>query len=425
MKRKIIALIAAFIIQPLLCGASWSAASETGRQIFEGGTFTLDRVDPPATPATPLNNADGLLFPEDGSMPMAAWYTDLEQAVSPGLVSALAAEGVELRGIKFRYDWIQDIAVFSRGGAIILQAEMPVRILKDLGLTMGVFDFDDNLTAVSEHTAESIGSTSRRMKWTFLEGGGLITGSFRDGRPYAIITPSPVEGARNLYLEKTRIAISSADAKVLVAKDLEVDEDDLFIIPAFRHIDLFIAPLRGGELLLSDPSKTAGVLKQLLAGSLQDREREQLAGMLELYQNGFQPVYSGSAPPDIAGKPMGDRLFAYDKSETAMLDAVERELSGRFKIVRTAGVFKNLERYINSAESLYIRDGINFFNGFTGSGRSGKLFQITNGAAGLTALENYWRSVLVAQGVAPERVYFPGSYSQGAGLDCRGAPAGQ
>ena len=96
-----------------------------------------------------------------------------------------------------------------------------------------------------------------------------------------------------------------------------------------------------------------------------------------------------------------------------------------FKIVRTAGVFKNLERYVNSAESLYIRDGINFFNGFTGSGRSGKLFQITNGAAGLAALENYWRSVLEDQGVAPERVYFPGSYSQGAGLDCRGAPSGQ
>jgi hypothetical protein len=122
---------------------------------------------------------------------------------------------------------------------------------------------------------------------------------------------------------------------------------------------------------------------------------------------------------------MGSRQFVYDKYETAMLDAVERELSGRFKIVRAAGVFMDIGKYYGGAEGSYIRDGINFFNGFTGAGRSGSLFQITNGTGGLTALEDYWRSVLAAQGVAPEHVYFPGSYGSGAGLDCQGAPSGK
>ena len=379
----------------------------------------------PPLPATPVNGADGRLFPEDGSMPMAAWYTDTERAPSPGLKAALAGEGVELRDMKFHYDWIQDIALFSRSGALVLQAEMPVDILKDMGLTMGVLNDDDMLTAVSEPDAAQLGVSYRRMNWTFLEGGGLITGAFSDGSPYAIVTPAPVEGARKLYQDKTGAVIDAAQARRLVAEDLGVTADNLFIIPASRHMDLFISPLKGGTLLLSDPSKTAGVLKQLLAGRLPARERERLSGMLELYEKGFQPVYSASAPPDIAGKPMGSRQFVYDHYETDMLDAVERALSGHFKIVRAAGVFMDLGSYSNSTEGSYIRDGINFFNGFTGSDRAGNLFQITNGTGGLTALENYWRSVMAAQGVAPEHVYFPGSYGFGAGLDCQGAPSGK
>ena len=377
------------------------------------------------SPAAPVNGADGRLFPEDGSIPMAAWYTDMRRALSPGLKAALAGEGVELRDMKFHYDWVQDIALFSRSGALVLQAEMPLEILKDMGLTMGVLNDDELLTAVSETSAADIGAAYRRMKWTFLEGGALITGSFSDGSPYAIVTPAPVEGARKLYQDKTGTGIDAAQARRLVAEDLGVTAENLFVIPASRHMDLFISPLKGGTLLLSDPSKTTGVLKQLLAGRLPALERERLSGILELYEKGYQPVYSATAPPDIAGKPMGSRQFVYDNYETGMLDAVERALSGRFKIVRAAGVFLEIGSYANSAEGRYIRDGINFFNGFTGSGRAGNLFQITNGASGLTALENYWRSVMAALGVAPERVYFPGSYGFGAGLDCQGAPSGK
>jgi hypothetical protein len=425
MKKSAFLFLAALLVQPFFCGPSSSAVPEAGWPAFDGDALILGADNTFPTPAASVNDADGRLFPEDGSMPMAAWYTDMGHAPSPGLKAALAGEGVELRDMKFQYDWVQDIALFSRSGALVLQAEMPLEILKDMGLTMGVLNDDEMLTAASETSAANIGAAHRRMKWTFLEGGGLITGSFSDGSPYAIVTPAPVEGARKLYQDKTGAAIDAAQARRLVAEDLGVTPDDLFVIPASRHMDLFISPLKGGTLLLSDPAKTAGVLKQLLAGRLQAGERERLSGILELYEKGFQPVYSAAAPPDIAGKPMGSRQFVYDHYETDMLDAVEKVLSGRFKIVRAAGVFMDLGSYANSAEGRYIRDGINFFNGFTGSGRAGNLFQITNGTGGLTALENYWRSVMAAQGVTPERVYFPGSYGFGAGLDCQGAPSGK
>ena len=424
MNNSGLVFLAAFLAQPLFCGSSRSAVPEAGWRVFARGALASAGVKIPLAPTVPVTGAGGGLFPEDGSMPMAGWFTDTAHAVSPGLKAALANEGVELRDIKFQYKWIQDIALFSRTGALVLQAGMPTEILHDLGLSMGVLSDDDRLMAVSEDTAADIGVGSRGMKWTFLEGGGLITGSFSDGRPYAILTKSPIDGARKFYEYKTGAAISAREARLLVAEDLGVSPDNLFVVPATRHLDLIISPMRGGTLFLSDPSKTVGVLKGLLAGRLPAQERKRLAGMLDFYENGFQPVYSLTAPRDIAGKPMGSRQFAYDTYETGMLDAVARELSGRFKIVRVAGMFKNIERYEGS-EGSYIRDAIDFFNGFTGENRAGDLFQITNSGNGLSSLENYWRSVLAEQGVAPKHVYFPGSYGVGAGLDCDGAPSGK
>jgi len=424
MNKRRFPLLVAFLLQPLFCGSSRSAMPEIGWPAFSDIYLASGGLETLPAPAVPVNSADDRLFPEDGSMPMAAWYMDVEHHPANAVKTALANEGVELKDVKFQYKWIQDIALFSRTGALVLQAGMPTEILQDLGLSMGVLGDDDRLIAVSEHTAADIGAASRRMKWTFLEGGGLITGSFPDGRPYAILTPSPIDGARKLYKYKTGLEIGVPQARRLVAEDLGVEPDNLFVVPATRHMDLFISPIRGGVLLLSDPSKTVGILKRLLAGNIPDKERTRLAGMLELYKNGFQPVYSMTAPPDIAGKPMGNRQFAYDKHEVAMLNAVEKALSGRFKVIRVAGIFNELTKY-DGSEGSYIRDGIDFFNGFTGANRAGDLFQITNGGNGLFSLEDYWRSALAEQGVAPEHVYFPGSYGYGAGLDCNGAPSGK
>ena len=84
---------------------------------------------------------------------------------------------------------------------------------------------------------------------------------------------------------------------------------------------------------------------------------------------------------------------------------------------------RNNHYVYNWRKSIYIGDSINFFNGFTGRNASGEVFQITNGGRGLSSLENYWRGLLAGYGAA--RVYFPGYYSSGAGLDCSGAPSGR
>lgn len=403
----------AFLCLLLLCSPLKANSLPAFGQLPAGGSVELPEVPMPA--------GHDSVFPEDGSRPMKAWYTSFRNGhPSMALRSALAAEGVEPRDIGFPYDWIQDISLFDSKGGLILQADMPAEILRELNLTMGVLNTEDgypSLTALSEAEAVELKLPYRRMEWTFLEGGALITGALADGSPYAITTASPVEGARLLYERLKGVKISAQQAKDLVAGDLRVAPENLFIVNSSGHLDLVITPLPGGVIILSDPSGTAGALRELLAAKPPAAETRRLEKMLELYLYGWQPLYAQSSAP------MGQRQYPYDSFELKILDDMEKILGGRLKVIRAPGVFKDLSAYANSKDSFYIADSINFFNGFTGSGSSGGVFQVTNGARGLPSLENYWRGLLAGRGAA--RTYFPGSYGSGAGLDCAGAPAGR
>ncbi|MFA6584309.1 MAG: hypothetical protein WCS77_08430 [Elusimicrobiaceae bacterium] len=366
------------------------------------------------------------VFPEDGSRIVKSWYVGLPKAVTPALQTALSEEGVQPRDMNFNYEWLQDIALFSRTGTLMLMAPITPEIAADIGLTMGVADGSDGetrLTVLTEETAKAAGLKYKQMKWTFLEGGGLISGTFPDGQPYAITSETPVEGAQKFYEYETGKKISLEQAKALVAQDLGVSFNNLFVIRSGKHLDLFITPLRGGTLLISDPAATKPMLRKIIAAA-KPEERKRLEAMLRLYEEGYVPCYSVNAPPDIAGKPLGPKQFPYVDADITVIENAVKVLSGRFKIVRVPGVFHELKNYANSKESHYIAENINFFNGFTGTNQNGEQFQITNSGDGLTTLENYWRSVLSAHGIRPEHAHFPGSYSSGAGLDCRGAISG-
>lgn len=396
-----------FLFTLPLCAASSTAIEQLG----------LTAPYEPA--ATPRASVEAALFPEDGSRVMRAWYTSFEAgSVSAGLKAALAAERVELRDIKFNYSWIQDISLFGADGGLVLQADAPGDILEQLWLTTGVLNTEDgfpSLTALTDADAQGLKTPYRRMAWTFVEGGGLITGTLPGGAPYAITTPSPVKGARLFYARRKGVELSEAAARALVAEDLRVAPENLFIVNAPGHLDLIITPLPGGVLLLSDPARTAGALKEILAAGPTAGEKARLESMLKLYTEGWQPVYA-------SGQPMGARQFPYSAQDLKVLDAVEAALAGRFKVERTAGAFKELQAYANSKDNFYVADRINFFNGFTGLSADGGVFQLTNGTRGLPALEAYWRALLAGHGAA--RAYFPGSYGSGAGVDCTGAPAG-
>ncbi|KAF0125263.1 MAG: Uncharacterized protein FD189_1785 [Elusimicrobia bacterium] len=414
MKRAFASLLVAFLlVRPAFASPALERLS------------SLAGTDSAAVPAAVLPPAP--LFPEDGSVPMRAWYTSFAGGhPSPLLRSALEKEGVELREIGFSYDWIQDIALFGSDGSLVLQAEVPGDILEGLGLTMGVLSTEDGfprLTALSAEDAESLGVPYRRMEWTFLEGGGLISGTIPDGSPYAIVTRSPVEGAARLYQRRKGRAISEAEARDLVARDLRVPGENLFVADASGHLDLVVTPLPGGVIVLSDPSATPAALREILAAGPPPGEKPRLESMLELYEKGWQPLYSANAPASIAGKPMGPRRHPYDKYDLRKADNIAAAVEGRLRVVRAPGVFKELETYANSSDSFYIADRINFFNGFTGMNARGEVFQMTNSTRGLASLENYWAALLGKHGAG--RVHFPGSYGHGAGLDCRGAPSGR
>ncbi|MFC1521813.1 hypothetical protein ACFL6Y_05345 [Elusimicrobiota bacterium] len=360
------------------------------------------------------------VFPEDGSIPMKAWYyssagKDMYTINKPGLHKALKMEGVNLREFDFDYRYFQDVALFTANGTLLLQADVPGD--KDLlnGLTMGVVNSEDGferITKITPAQALTAGIPYRKMKWTFIEGGGLITGRFSDGQTYAILHYDTVDRAQRFYKYKRGADIDENKAKALIASDLGIDARNIFPVYISGHLDLIMQALPGGVILLSDPSKTIETINELLSSRITLKERERLEDMRKLYTQGFAR-WKGNKP-----------LLPSHTRHAKALDNIEADLQGRFKIIRVAGVFNEVKNFYQS-ELKHAGDNINFFNGFVGRNQSGQTFVITNHATGIPSLEKYWKSVLKTRGVSPDHVYFPGYYGSGAGLDCLGAPSGK
>lgn len=374
------------------------------------------------------------VHPEDGSAPMGAWYYSARHAGRAAdwsaLKDVLAEEGVALKDIGFGYDYIQDVALFTARGTLLLQAPMPEDEDILVGLTMGVLDTEDGFARVRRMDADDAkraGVPHREMEWTFLEGGEMITGRLADGSGYAVLSQSVISRTRLYYAHREGRELPEGGAEALIARDLGIPPENVFPVRASGHVDLVLTALPGGTVLIHDPSKVVPALDRMLAGELPPGERYRLEGIRTLYTDGYQPRYSRSAPPDIAGKPMGSPLFPVRDHERKILDAMADELKGRLNVVRAAGAFKELEDYANAGpdSNKYVGDRINFFNGFVGANAQSSPFIVTNKGRGLSALEDHWRDIVSKHGVARDRVHFLGSYSMGAGLDCAGAPAGR
>jgi len=346
------------------------------------------------------------IFPEDGSMPLKCWYTYKGPGSNPAKTeAALAKEGIAVKDAGFDYEWIQDILFFAQDGKVLIQAtDIPTGLLeKTASLTRGVFNNEDGhyvLTAYMPENAAGIDRNIRPLRWTVTEGGALITGRFLNGATYAIISKSVVDTAAEYYRYQTGKTISDEQAKALVAEDLGISPANVFPVAYYKHLDLVIFPLPDGRLLMHDPSKAVDTLRCVLASNPPAKEKARLKKMLTLYLKGFN----------------GEKAIAPREQEN--IDELAAQLKDHFRIVRVAGIFREVRNYANS-DMKYVGEYINFFNGFPARGQDGKLFAITNEAEGLTSLEAYWKSVLAKAGI--DRVYFTGQYAYGAGLDCRGA----
>jgi len=365
------------------------------------------------------------LYPEDGSRRMGRWYYGyLAGPLMERMAISLKKEGVELINFGFEQIYFQDVSLFSEDGSFVVQGLYPLDEDVLFGLPTEVLDeeYALMLTRVSEFFPEKLGISHRTMDWTIIDGGALITGKFKNGDDYAIIDQIAIVRVQALYKYIEGKEISKEFALKLIAKDFNMKSENLFPVTSSGHLDITMMALPGGVILLNDSKMVPEALKNFLKRlTRKQRKREtdikRISGIIELYKEGQQRYYN-------TGKPMGDPRFPNSDYEILELDIIEKILENRFKVIRVPGVFKELTEYVNMSGSYYIGNFINFFNGFLGKNRLQETFVITNSANGIDLLEDFWKDILIKNGISNEHIYFSGSYSNGAGIDCMGSGAG-
>ncbi len=361
------------------------------------------------------------LYPEDGSLRMTHWFYSKSTYFVPSelekIRSALESEDVKPVELDFSAAYLQDVMLFDDKGRVLIQAPMPTEPENILtGLTIAVFDFDRILTKIDVADTERMGLGSQKLDWTFVEGGGFISGKFSDGETYVLMTAAVIDRAKNFYEYLNKVNVSEEAIKTLIASDLNIKAENIFILPLSGHLDLEIMALPGGVLLLNDSSRVVQTLDYVLTNySMSVAENEIIKSIRTIYTEGQQRF-------DYQGQPMGEKLFpdGLRPKRLEALDETMKILEKRFKVIRLAGRISQLTTYSNSS-SLYITEDIDFFNGFTGKNASNETFVMTNESSGLPVLQMYWRDVLKTQGISSEHVHFVGRYTEGAGIDCAGA----
>lgn len=362
------------------------------------------------------------LFPEDGSVRLEKWYygehTPSSKRHLPGdererLFQALRREGVKPVFIDEDYDYIQDLALFDNSGNLLLNADYPADEDILVSLTFGIAGVPDygplTLRKLTSEKANFLGISSRKMEWAFVEGGGVLSGQFANGEPYVIVG-NPVAERVLLYYEYLHGERPSDEfIRNVLAKDFQILEKNLFILPLSSHLDLTIKALPGGVLLFDDPRMVSSVLEEVLTqDGVEDRAR--LRSIHQFYTTGYQQYFTGG--PNV-GQPMGSPMKGYSDFELPALDRSYEILKERFQVHRVAGVFNEYNGYS------YKKEEINFLNGFNGLNQEGEKFFFTN--RGPKALQRYWSSLLEQFGYDDSHIYYFGKYSSGAGLDCLGA----
>lgn len=342
------------------------------------------------------------LYPEDGSMRLGTWNTT-PRGLGAGVRTAdrvkqaLQTEGVRLNVVDYPYTYFQDISLFDESGAFVTQAPYPDDPELLLWLTMDLYEEYMHYHRISQPRAQELGfKFGREMKITFVEGGDLITGRFKDGTPYAI-TPWTTVARAALFAK-----ISREEAHPLVAKDLGVSPENLFIVTTFQHLDLHLAALPGGTLLLSDPRQLPKLISEIKSDpATSESERKNLELVLQAHPKSREN----------------------NDWNLKLLDEMETFLSQRFRVIRVPGVFPSANHF-TGFNGVARQTPVNFFNHIVGKNALGELFVLTGSADGNPSLERHWRKVLQnAAGINPERVHFVATGGDSNGLDCAGAPS--
>lgn len=356
-----------------------------------------------------LASVQAPLFPEDGSQRINSWFYskyEVEKSYSEpdsfeAVKRAFAKHAVKVVGVDKKFDWLQDILFFDQRGNHL--------VLKDPGhgesfyggLTGGVFSyegpgyFDLKMFRAKDMPFKSVNSIP--LKYSLFEGGGLISGKFKNSEDYVIVTHDRFQSVKYFIESQLQREISFQEAKEIVAKDLKLFAKNLFVLPSKvsgRHLDLYIKALPGGVLLIDrDEDEKQDFLESLYT----ETKDQSLLSFLEYYRTKRDHFYNYSLPI-----------------------AVEF-LSEHFEIHRLYGEFRNIERISGYAR---VAKNINFFNGVSGVDPYGRSFYITNRAEASKILQSQFSNALSAFGFEESNIHYVGHYYLGgAGIDCLGVPS--
>lgn len=363
------------------------------------------------------------LSPEDASMRIRKWfYSDqnLHYKFGQGWpqIEAIAREhDLELVKLADEYEWAQDILLFDLKGRFVETASYPDSRFFDAsffqGLSRGIYDEESG----SRRADSSKFRSSRALKFSYPEGGALISGFFANGDAYILTDTSLLARAHKFLEHKENRVFGLEEVKLRVAEDFHVKPEHLYALQISGHLDLQMLALPGGKILLNDPRLNASVAKRLLVEA-DGPEKARLEGIVDIYTKGWTRYYSDRAPEHLRGKPMQAKRLPYDEHDIKLLNEIEAQLSKDFEVLRVAGEFHEMDPEVDFSP----RENINFFNAFHGRDSKGRYFQLSNSSRGLPLLEKYWKDLIQKEiGETSAAVYFPGLYSGGAGLDCSGA----
>lgn len=117
----------------------------------------------------------------------------------------------------------------------------------------------------AEHSYEVVaglalakGSELRACR-SHVEGGNLLVGTLADGSGYALVGRDSVAATRTVLQRDLKRAISDDDVRAAVADDLGLAADQIHFVeqPGEFHIDMWMSPIKPGEIVLDDAREAA------------------------------------------------------------------------------------------------------------------------------------------------------------------------
>ncbi|MBI2646542.1 MAG: hypothetical protein HYW85_05910 [Deltaproteobacteria bacterium] len=222
------------------------------------------------------------LLPEDGSQSVKGWVHSVVKTTWPTvqyeyggiedislLREVFQSEGLILRTIEVETrlrQWFQDHLLFNDQGELLQMAPMEYKVLLDYPPSLSTFYTLDDRDVYDpfwlKGVARELGRPIKKLKVTRVEGGELISGT-RGGEPYAIIDENVIRRAQSQF------KLSFEEAKIQVAQDLEVKEENLISLFLDEdedfptHLDTWITALPEGKILVQKDPKFQPMVGQL------------------------------------------------------------------------------------------------------------------------------------------------------------------